>query len=130
MYGEEFFPDVSTSMFTSFRFMLGDFGTRSGKSLVVILSQGYGQTFNVPFVCSMIVVIFCVFNIITAIFVDSTISGVKHNDVKRKYAQQCEKDFVRGKLQDLLERVSTLALLHEKVVPSNLSSEAPPLPDR
>jgi len=110
MYGEEFFPSVKTAMFTTFRFMIGDYSSRSGKSLAVAFSQGYGDFFHLVFCVGMITVQFGLFNIITAIFVDSTISGLKTNDTKRKYARQYESKFVKEKLKDLLERVGYLAL--------------------
>merc|ERR1711972_624883 len=91
LYGEEFFGTVRLAMFTTFRFMLGDYSTRGGKSIVVAFSQDYGWKFELVFVAWMIIVIFGLFNIITAIFVDTTVAGLKHNDVKRKYAQQYER---------------------------------------
>jgi len=108
LYGEEFFGTVAQAMFTSFRFMLGDYSTRGGKSLVVAFSQGYGMRFQVLFVSWMVLVIFGLFNIITAIFVDSTISGLKHNDVKKKYARQYERSFVKAKLKELVSRLHVL----------------------
>merc|ERR1712226_1292871 len=108
MYGEEFFGSVGRAMFTSFRFMIGDFSTANGKSLCVILSQGYGGAFNVSFVVMMVLIIFGLFNVITAIFVDSTTSGLKHNDAKRKQSNQYEKKFVRTKLHRLVEAITEL----------------------
>jgi len=108
IYGEEFFGTVQKSMFTSFRFMLGDYSTRGGKSIIVAFSQGYGKMFEVVFVSWMIMVIFGLFNIITAIFVDSTISGLKYNDIKRKYAKQYERKYVTSKLSAILERMQDL----------------------
>jgi len=108
IYGEEFFGTVQKSMFTSFRFMLGDYSTRGGKSIIVAFSAGYGKLFEVIFVAWMIIVIFGLFNIITAIFVDSTISGLKYNDIKRKYAKQYERKYVTGKLSAILERIQEL----------------------
>mmetsp|Transcript_163984 Transcript_163984/g.521351 ORF Transcript_163984/g.521351 Transcript_163984/m.521351 type:complete len:719 (+) Transcript_163984:103-2259(+) len=95
MYGEEYFGSVGDSMFTCFRFMLGDYSSRGGKSVVIAFSQHYGFKFDVVFVMWMITCIFGIFNIITAIFVDTTVAGLKHNDVKRKYAQQYERAYVK-----------------------------------
>lgn len=108
LYGEEYFGTVAEAMFTAFRFMLGDYSTRSGKSIVVAFSQGYGKRFDFVFVCWMIVVIFGYFNIITAIFVESTTAGLKHNDFKRKYAQQYERKYVVRKLKALMQRIKDL----------------------
>lgn len=108
LYGEEFFGTVAKSMFTSFRFMLGDYSTRGGKSVAVAFSRGYGWPFDLAFVTSMIVVTFGCFNIITAIFVDSTISGLKRNDLKRKFERQYERSWVREKLKAIVARMKQL----------------------
>ena len=60
-YSEEFSGTVHRSMVTTFRWSLGDFGTRGGKSLVVAFSQEYGLKFDSIFVCFMIIVIFGLF---------------------------------------------------------------------
>jgi len=108
LYGEEFFGSVANSMFTAFRFMLGDYSTRAGKSLIVAFSAGYGRRFDTAFVVFMVITVFGMFNIITAIFVESTISGLKHNDTKRKYARQYERAFVKNKLEELIAKVQDL----------------------
>merc|ERR1712241_1638215 len=56
VYGEEFFGNVPKSMFTTFRWMLGDFSTLSGKSLAVAFSDGYGDVFHISYFVGMIVV--------------------------------------------------------------------------
>jgi len=110
LYGEEFFGSVSKSMFTVFRFMLGDYSTRGGKSMIVAFSYGYGAVFETFFVGFMIIVIFGLFNIITAIFVDTTTSGLKHNDIMRKYEQQYEREFVKSKLRRMVQRVQEIRM--------------------
>jgi len=90
-------------MFTAFRFMLGDYSSQAGHSLAVAFTKRYGVPFQTTFVAGMIIVIFGLFNIITAVFVETTISGLKTNETKRKYANQYEKRYVRWKLRRLLE---------------------------
>jgi len=111
MYGEEFFGTVRQAMFTIFRFMIGDTSTVAGKSLTVALSRGYGARFQLVYGLGMIAVIFGLFNIITAIFVDSTISGLKHNDLKRKHLRQYERKFVRARLKELWQRIAEVKIL-------------------
>jgi len=108
LYGEEFFGTVKKSMFTTFRFMIGDFSTGAGKSLAVAFSRGYGAIFELTYCIGMISVMFGLFNVITAIFVDSTISGLQHSDVKKKHSRQYESRFVREKLKDLLNHIAVL----------------------
>lgn len=109
LYGEEFFGTVGTSMFTCFRWMLADYSTRGGVSLAVTFSQEYGSTFMIGYVAWMIVVIFGIFNIVTAIFVDTTTAGLKHNDVKRKHEQQYEIDFFKSKLTQFIDRILSVS---------------------
>jgi len=106
LYGEEFFGTVWLSMFTTFRFMLGDYSSRKGVSLAIVLGQGYGPAFHLMFGIGMILCVFGLFNIVTAIFVDSTISGLKHNDSMRKYAQQYESKYVKRKLLQVIDRIA------------------------
>mmetsp|Transcript_7048 Transcript_7048/g.20795 ORF Transcript_7048/g.20795 Transcript_7048/m.20795 type:complete len:233 (+) Transcript_7048:3-701(+) len=94
--------------------MIGDCTTEPGGSLSVIMAEGYGSRFYITYCVGMIVIMFGLFNIITAIFVDSTISGLKHNDTKRKFAKQYESQFVRKKLKILMERVEVLMMENER----------------
>mmetsp|Transcript_23551 Transcript_23551/g.68142 ORF Transcript_23551/g.68142 Transcript_23551/m.68142 type:complete len:799 (-) Transcript_23551:372-2768(-) len=108
MYGEEFFGTVPASMFTAFRFMLGDFSSYEGGNIVVAMERGYGNKFRLPFVIWMVVLIFGVFNVITAVFVDSTSSGLKQMGLKRKYARKYERTYVKTKLKALLIRMGEI----------------------
>mmetsp|Transcript_62789 Transcript_62789/g.132602 ORF Transcript_62789/g.132602 Transcript_62789/m.132602 type:complete len:927 (-) Transcript_62789:118-2898(-) len=108
LYGEEFFSSVRNSMFTVFRWMLGDFTTSGGRNMVVAFSVGYGAQFQVMFSSWMIIVTFGLFNIITAVFVENTLSGLKHNDMKRKQMRNYERKFVHQKLTQLLTKAVEL----------------------
>lgn len=113
LYGEQYFNTVPITMFTCFRFMVGDFASYGGHHIVIALSRGYGSVFNLVFVSWMIVCVFGLFNIITAIFLDSTTAGLKSNELMQKYAKQYERKFVRSKVHALLERIAALHLCHE-----------------
>merc|ERR1712048_216427 len=63
---------------------------------------------NVVYFFGMVAVILGVFNIITAIFVEATLSGLKHNDEKKKYNRLYEAHFVQSRLVDLVSRVNVL----------------------
>uniref|UniRef100_A0A7S2VSC1 Ion transport domain-containing protein n=1 Tax=Zooxanthella nutricula TaxID=1333877 RepID=A0A7S2VSC1_9DINO len=108
MYGEVYFGSLATSCFTAFRFMLGDFATRGGRSMLVAFSNGYGNVFNIAFIVYMVSVIFGLFNIITAIFVDRTTSGLKRESEQRKYIRQYGRAYVQDRLRELVTRVSEL----------------------
>eukprot|EP00931_Biecheleriopsis_adriatica_P087580 TRINITY_DN62022_c0_g1_i1.p1 TRINITY_DN62022_c0_g1~~TRINITY_DN62022_c0_g1_i1.p1 ORF type:complete len:829 (+),score=152.08 TRINITY_DN62022_c0_g1_i1:39-2525(+) len=101
IYGEEYCGAVLTCMFTIFRCMIGDCSTTGGRSLSMILSDGFGVRFDLLYSFSMVVVLFGVFNIITAIFVEATLSGLKYNDAQRKYQQLSEQSYIKTKLREL-----------------------------
>jgi len=113
LYGEVYFGTVKKSMFTTFLFMLGNFDSAAGRSLAVAFANGYGDIFKCIFCVGMISNFFGLFNIITAVFVDSTISGLKHNEFKRKYARQYERAFVQGKLTTLVDRIQHVTCSHD-----------------
>lgn len=108
LYGEEFFGTLRTSMFTVFRCVLGDCSSKAGKSLTAAFSSGYGAAFDAVYCGGMVLVVFGLFNIIAAIFVETTISGLKYNNVQRKYARMYESRYVQSKLEALVCRIQEL----------------------
>eukprot|EP00438_Fugacium_kawagutii_P030048 Skav201344 [mRNA] locus=scaffold1389:424118:437038:+ [translate_table: standard] len=54
----------------------------------------------------MVVVIFGMFNIITAIFVEATMNGLKETDAARKYAQAYESNYMTEQLGKLVMAIS------------------------
>jgi len=113
LYGEEFFGSVHKSMFTVFRCMIGDCTTKGGQALTVHFSQGFGLRFDTVYFIGMVIVIFGLFNIITSIFVEATLSGLKHNDVQRKYHKLYEARYVEGKLKALVRRINEILAFRE-----------------
>lgn len=106
VYGQEYCGTVLGCMFTIFRCMIGDCTTAGGRSLTLIWSQGYGVQFDVFYSFSMVVVIFGMFNIITAIFVEATMNGLKETDAARKYAQAYESNYMTEQLGKLVMSIS------------------------
>eukprot|EP00415_Alexandrium_ostenfeldii_P003709 UN3709 len=103
-------------MFTVFRCVLGDCSSKAGKSLTAAFSSGYGVAFDSVYCGGMVLVVFGLFNIIAAIFVETTISGLKYNNVQRKYARMYESRYVQGKLEGLVDRLQEL---HEQKHPGS-----------
>lgn len=108
LYGEEFFNSVPMSMFTVFRCMIGDCSSTGGQSLVMHFANHYGWKFSLPYSIVMGVIIFGVFNIITALLVESTLRGLQHDEMQLKVVQKYEAHFVRNQLKALLERMRDL----------------------
>ncbi|CAE7153602.1 HERC1, partial [Symbiodinium pilosum] len=90
MYGEEYCASVIGCMFSIFRCIVGECTTKGGRSLTMIFSDGFGVRFDVFYAGSMIVVLMGLFNIITAIFVEATLNGLKENETHRRYAKAYE----------------------------------------
>jgi len=106
MYGEEYCGSVLKCMFTVFRCIIGDCNTKGGRPLAAIFSHFYGWKFESFYSLSMVCMIFGMTNIITAMFVDATLSGLKFNDVQRKHAKLHETNYVTRKLNEFVMRVS------------------------
>mmetsp|Transcript_108764 Transcript_108764/g.232422 ORF Transcript_108764/g.232422 Transcript_108764/m.232422 type:complete len:635 (+) Transcript_108764:63-1967(+) len=108
LYGEEYFGTVPDSMFTIFRCMIGDCSTKGGQALAPHLGFGYGLPFYIVYAAGMVVIIFGLFNVITAIFVESTMEGLKYSDAQKIYARKYKFNYVKRKLEELLQRIQTI----------------------
>jgi hypothetical protein len=80
LYAEEYCGSLTKCMFTVFRCMIGDCSSSGGQSLAAHLSAGYGLRFDFVYLTGMIVTMFGLFNVITAIFVEATMVGLKYNE--------------------------------------------------
>jgi len=107
MYGVEFCGTVFGCMFSIFRCMISECTSKGGRSLTMIFSDGFGIQFDVFYAAAMVVVLFGLFNIITAIFVEATLNGLKENEVQRRYAKAYETNYMTEQLAKLVMTVST-----------------------
>lgn len=107
MYGVEFCGSVFGCMFSIFRCMISECTSKGGRSLTMIFSDGFGLQFDMFYAASMVVVLFGLFNIITAIFVEATLNGLKENEVQRRYAKAYESNYMTEQLAKLVMTVST-----------------------
>jgi len=105
LIGEEYFGTVYCSMFTIFRCLVADCTTQDGRSLIVPLSDAYGYSFDLPYCFGMVLMIFGLFNIITALFVDAMLTGLKNNETQRKVFRMYQAAHVKNKLKDVVERM-------------------------
>jgi hypothetical protein len=105
LYAEEYCGSLSKCMFTVFRCMIGDCTSTGGQSLAAHLSAGFGIKFDVVYLTGMIIMIFGLFNVITAIFVEATMAGLKYNEAKQKLRSVYEHQYVKRKLEELVRRI-------------------------
>eukprot|EP00930_Biecheleria_cincta_P009516 TRINITY_DN11127_c1_g1_i1.p1 TRINITY_DN11127_c1_g1~~TRINITY_DN11127_c1_g1_i1.p1 ORF type:complete len:951 (+),score=187.09 TRINITY_DN11127_c1_g1_i1:54-2855(+) len=109
LYGIEYCSSMWVCMLTIFRCICGDCTTRLGRQLAPIFFQGFGATFELTYTFGMVMVIFGLFNVITAIFVDATVSGLKYNETQRKYAKLSESSYLNEKLSQLVQEIANRA---------------------
>merc|ERR1719436_1993861 len=105
VYGEEYCGTVARCMFTIFRCMIGDCSSRGGQSLTEHMSYGFGWKFDVVYCLGMIVLIFGLFNVIAAIFVEATMAGLKYNETKQKLQSMYQSQYVERKLRALVQSI-------------------------
>jgi len=105
LYSEEYLYSVKSSMMVVFRCVVGDCTSKAGQSLSAHLSGCYSWKFDVVYFLGMVTIIFGLFNIITAIFVQATMEGLQFNHVQNKYAQLYESHYMRRKLEALVDRI-------------------------
>ncbi|CAE7266570.1 unnamed protein product [Symbiodinium natans] len=107
IYGDEYCGNVSRCMFSIFRCMIGDCTSAGGRSLTMIFSNGFGLRFDILYAFSMVCVLFGLFNIITAIFVEATLNGLKETETQRKYAKAYETSYMTEQLAKLVVCVAS-----------------------
>ena len=69
-------------------------------------AQGFGLRFIICYALGMVSVIFGLFNVVTALFVESTLSALKYNELQRKKARQYETRWVQQKLEQTVEEMT------------------------
>eukprot|EP00404_Azadinium_spinosum_P061192 CAMPEP_0180697436 /NCGR_PEP_ID=MMETSP1038_2-20121128/3496_1 /TAXON_ID=632150 /ORGANISM="Azadinium spinosum, Strain 3D9" /LENGTH=371 /DNA_ID=CAMNT_0022728951 /DNA_START=425 /DNA_END=1540 /DNA_ORIENTATION=- len=111
LYGEEYFGTVPDAMFTVFRCVSGDCSSSGGQALAPHFGKGYGWRFYVVYSLGMLTIIFGIFNVITAIFVEATMQGLKYNDVQRKYNTQYESKYIERKCKELISKIDELFVI-------------------
>lgn len=80
----DMFTTVYKSMFTVFRCITAECETPDGMPLVPILAHAYGVWFTLPYVCIMCFIMFGLFNLIMAVFVERTLEYSKLDVMKHE----------------------------------------------
>jgi len=82
-----YFDSVPRSMFTIFRCSFGDCNTEDGVSIPEHISRHYGGVYTLAYCSFVFFITIGLFNIISAIFVESTMAAAKKQDDKRVRAR-------------------------------------------
>eukprot|EP00930_Biecheleria_cincta_P016785 TRINITY_DN13538_c0_g1_i1.p1 TRINITY_DN13538_c0_g1~~TRINITY_DN13538_c0_g1_i1.p1 ORF type:complete len:884 (-),score=151.77 TRINITY_DN13538_c0_g1_i1:62-2653(-) len=110
LYGREYCPTIIKCSLTIFRCFIGDCTTNNGRSLVAIFSEGWGTPFNLAYCAVMTCVMFGLFNVITATFIEATLTGLKQSENARKYKRLEDRNYIKEKIQELTQVMKGLAL--------------------
>mmetsp|Transcript_17000 Transcript_17000/g.38150 ORF Transcript_17000/g.38150 Transcript_17000/m.38150 type:complete len:318 (-) Transcript_17000:66-1019(-) len=73
----DFFDSVPMAMFTVFRCLMGDCQDQAGRPLVYLYGEEFGASFVLCYLAATIFVVFGVFNLIFAIYIESTLAAAK-----------------------------------------------------
>jgi len=102
---ERLFGTVFRSMFTVFRCFTDGCSSPDGTPLQVFLWDTHGWIFVCGYMISMLFVIFGVFNLIAAVFVENVLAGAKNDEQKRHLAQHNATLLLGENLQHLIHKI-------------------------
>uniref|UniRef100_A0A7S4WCJ3 EF-hand domain-containing protein n=1 Tax=Alexandrium monilatum TaxID=311494 RepID=A0A7S4WCJ3_9DINO len=104
---EVLFSSVFRSMFTVFRCLIGDCNSPDGMPLAPHLMSVMGSLFTIGYVVLVCFVIFGVFNLVMAIFVENTLETARVSQQKRQQARTKEHVRVAQELRQIVLRICT-----------------------
>merc|ERR1740121_3505403 len=98
------FQNVMTSMFTVYRCLTSDCTTATGEPLTALLQKAYGWPFVLCYLVFSIFVTFGIFNIIVAIYIESTLSAARMTEERDKAQRKREALRVAQHTKELLKK--------------------------
>lgn len=98
-YGTVLFSDMVWCIFMIFRVCMSDGALPDGTPLVGHLYEIYGVTFVIPYILTLLFIVFGIFNLITAVFVENVMESAKQ---KRQLTLVPERVRVAKKLRELV----------------------------
>jgi len=104
---EALFSSVMRSMFTVFRCLIGDCSAPDGVPLAPHLMNVLGFTWTMGYVLTTCFVLFGVFNLVMAIFVENTLETARQSQQKRQAARTKEHVRVAQELREIVLRICT-----------------------
>jgi len=85
MHVSQYFDGVPRSMFTAFRCSFGDCNSEGGQPIFEHVTKEYGALWSLIYCCFIFTISIGIFNVISAIFIESTMaSKVKHERERKK----------------------------------------------
>lgn len=92
-----------------FRCIVSDCNSKGGQSLPGHFTEGYGVRFQLVYCLGMLIMIFGLFNVITAIFVESTLKGIAAENLRVKRTHIYKAKQVKESLKKLVRRIMTIS---------------------
>jgi len=117
---EDLFRNVPLAMLTVFRCLMSDCMDRNGRPLVHMYSELFGLPFVLGYVAAMIFVIFGVFNLIFAIYIETTLAAAKST----KQMDRKESVRVARTTRELLKKFALAHRLYHEESPEFLDALA------
>lgn len=115
----EYFNSVPRSMLTVFRYFFGDFSTVQGVSIYEGIQTSYGAL-AAFFVCIVFFIVFIgIFNVITAIFVESTLAAAQNLENTRMTERLNDPELWMSRIETLIRK-----LFEKHAMSENLEGKA------
>eukprot|EP00928_Gymnodinium_smaydae_P000381 TRINITY_DN10149_c0_g1_i3.p1 TRINITY_DN10149_c0_g1~~TRINITY_DN10149_c0_g1_i3.p1 ORF type:complete len:635 (-),score=101.53 TRINITY_DN10149_c0_g1_i3:285-2189(-) len=107
--GSDSFKDIPSSFFTMFRCIVaGDCSQDEGRPLFVLIVEDHGYAFAVIYMLVMLFMMFGLFNVIIAIYVENTVAAAKFNDLVQKRERLRDQEMFQKKAFQLAKLIKVL----------------------
>jgi len=101
--GNQNFDSLDNAMFTVFRcFVSGDCSDPDGRPIVVSMIKQHGTIYGVGYCTISLLMTFGLFNVIIALYVESTVAAAKHNDVLQRRLRLQDQSRLTTKARELI----------------------------
>lgn len=102
VYIYRYFSSVPRSMFTVFRCAFGDCSAKEGVPIFEWIHDQYGVFFSLLYCCFVFVIGIGLFNVISAIFVESTMAAAQNLEVQKKQDRIADMNLWASRVTTLL----------------------------
>ncbi|CAE8653856.1 unnamed protein product, partial [Polarella glacialis] len=102
---KEYFDSVPRAMFTTFRCSFGDCASITGIPIFEQVTVNYGAPYSMLYFLFMFAVTVGLFNVISAIFVESTMAAANATAAEKKRARLADEQLLFIQITKLIERI-------------------------
>jgi len=98
------YETVGMSMLTMFRCYTGDCNTTDGSPIIVLVNNYYGLLLTIPFILSVLLVTFALFNLVMAVYIEGTLQSAKEQDMSSKAVEK-QDHYVAASIRKLVVKL-------------------------